>query len=434
MRRSARLALFAGWFAFLGASRLASAATLTLDAALTEARSSSPDVAVAKARVQVASASFASANKLVATNPTLNFGYGSGAPFGNGGDRVASFGISQTIEVGGQQGLRRDAVAAEAEGAEAEGRRIRNELLADVVVAFYGLDTARRTVRFEAEIVTVYEQMLAAAKLALEKEAGTKLNVLTLEMELARVRADVATSKALVGSLEADLAGLLGRTGAVALEPAVDDVPGVADADVEALVKLGLERRPELAAARARQRTFRVEGTLARREAWLSPTIGLGVQNERMAFGLEGFRLGAGGVPGLQGIDERRTSLVVSISIPLPIFDPRTRDVARSEASFDLASAEERQAKVKVEAEIRSAAALTKGAGEAFRMLESAWKSTDDAAAAYRESFAKRQIVLSEALLGEERVLRARLAYLAARGSYLRAKALLGRATGEWGG
>jgi cobalt-zinc-cadmium efflux system outer membrane protein len=427
------MTLLAGAIALLATPRLASAEKLTLDAALTEARSSSPDVAVAKARLQVASSGFAAANKLIATNPTLNFGYGTGAPFGDGGDRVVSFGLSQTIEVGGQQGLRRDAVAADAAASEADGRKVRNELLADVVVAFYGLDTARRTVRLEAEIVTAYEQMLAATKLAFDKEAATKLDVLTLEMEVARVRADLATSKSLVTSLEADLAGLLGRTGAQTIEPTVEDVPAVADLDVEALVKDGLERRPELAAARARQRTFRVEGTLARREAWLSPTISLGVQNERMAFGLGGFVLAPEGVPGLMGIDERRTSLVVSLSIPLPIFDPRTRDVARSEASFDLAAVEERQAKVKVEAEIRSAAALTKGAGDAFRTLESARKSTDDAAAAYGESFAKRQIVLSEALLGEERVLRARLAYLVARGSYLRAKALLGRATGEWG-
>lgn len=434
MKRSARLAAYVGIFTLLGGLGRASAATLTLDAALTEARASSPDVAVAKARVQVASASFASANKLVATNPTLNFGYGTGAPFGDGGDRVLSFGLSQTIEVGGQQGLRRDAVAAESEGAEADARRVRNELLADVVVAFYGLDGARRTVRFQAELVTVYEQMLAGAKLAFEKEAGTKLDVLTLEMEVARVRADLATSRGLAASLEADLAGLLGRTGAPAIEPTVEDVPAVADLDVDTLVKLGLERRPELAAARARQRSFRIEGTLARREAWLSPTIGLGVQNERMAFGLGGFQLAPGGVPGLLGIDERRTSLVVSLSIPLPLFDPRTRDVARSAASFDLASAEERQAKVKVEAEIRSAAALAKGAGVSFQTLEAARKTTDDAAAAYRESFAKRQIVLNDALLGEERVLRARLAYLAARGNYLRARALLGRATGEWGG
>jgi cobalt-zinc-cadmium efflux system outer membrane protein len=433
MPSSTKLSVLAGALAFLTLSWPASAAPLALAAALAEARTSAPDLAVAKARVKVASAGFASANKLVATNPTLSFGYSTGAPFGSAGDRTLSFGLSQTIEIGGQQGLRRDAVAGEEAGGEAEGRRVRNELLADVVVAFYGLDTARRTVRWQADIVGVYEELLAVAQAALEKGGGTKLDVLTLQMELSRVRGDLATSRGLAGALEAELGGLLGRTGAVAIEPTVDEVPAVGAFDVDALVKKALEERPELAAARARQRLYRVEGSLARREAWLSPTFGLGLENDRMAFGLGGFQLGAGGVPGLLGIDERRTALVLTFSIPLPIFDARSRDVARSEAGFDLAVSEERAARVKVEAEVRAAAAQCKGAGEGLQLLEGARKTTDEAAAAYRESFEKRQIGLGDALLGEERVLRARLSYLAARGSYLRAEALLDRAVGALG-
>ena len=83
---------------------------------------------------------------------------------------------------------------------------------------------------------------------------------------------------------------------------------------------------------------------------WLSPALGIGVQSERMAFGLEGFVATGAGVPGLVGIDERRTTLVLTLSIPL--FDARAATAAKSSAGNDLALAEERSARVKIEAEV----------------------------------------------------------------------------------
>ena len=74
-----------------------------------------------------------------------------------------------------------------------------------------------------------------------------------------------------------------------------------------------------------------------------------------------------------------------------------------------------------------TAAVVAKSTGEAFAIQEKARAATNEAAAAYRESFEKRQIGL-----GVERVLRARVAYLAARGNYLRARALLDKVTGAW--
>jgi len=65
-----------------------------------------------------------------------------------------------------------------------------------------------------------------------------------------------ATARGLGDSLQAELSGLLGRTGAIEIEPTTDDVPKINLVDVEAFVAKALARRPELAAARAR-RAFR---------------------------------------------------------------------------------------------------------------------------------------------------------------------------------
>lgn len=412
---------------------VARASPLSLADAVAEAKKSSTDLGVARARITVANAGYASAGKLIATNPTLSLGYGTAAPFGNGEERSWSFGLSQTIEIGGQQSLRKQLVGAEVAESEAEERRVRNELVADVVVTFYALDGARRIQRMQEDVAQIYGQLLAIARTNLEKGVGTKPEVLSLEIELTRVKADSIGAKALADALQAQLAGLLGRTGPAEIEPTTTDVPANdADLDVDALVKEAIEKRPELAAARSRQRLFRVEGSLATREAWLSPTFGAGVQYERMAFGLEGFRLAPGGVPGLLGIDEKRTSLMLSVSIPLPFFNARSGDVARANAGFDLASVEERAAKIRVEAEVRSAAAFWKGARDSFALFEKARPAMTEAASAYREAFEKRAIALGEVLLGEERVARARVQYLSARGNFLRARALLDKATGSF--
>jgi outer membrane protein TolC len=48
------------------------------------------------------------------------------------------------------------------------------------------------------------------------------------------------------------------------------------------------------------------------------------------------------------------------------------------------------------------------------------------------KAFTKGSTGISETLLGTERVLRAQLLWLAARGDYLRARALVDRAIGAW--
>ena len=413
--------------------RAAWASPLTLSGALAEANTSAADLATARSHITVARAGFASADKVVATNPTLSASYTSGAPFGDA-DRAWTLGVSQTFEVGGQQGLRRDVASSEVAASSAELSRVRNEVLGAVVIAFYGLDTARRVALVDREIAELYERLLGVARTNLEKGVGTKLDVLSLEVEVARLRAEEAGAVGLAASLEADLAALLGRTGAAAIEPLTDDTPVVPTVDPGALVAKALARRPELTALRARQRRFQAEGRLAVREAWLSPTFGVGVQRERMAFGREGFQLAPGGAPGLLGIDERRTAIVVSASIPLAVFDARAGTVARSSASFDLALAEEKAQRARIEGEVRAAAALVKSAGEAFAIQEKARAAATEAAVGYRDAYERRQIGVADLLLAQERLLRARLVHLGARGALLRAVAMLERATGAWTG
>ncbi len=410
----------------------ARAESLSLASALAEAKKAGADLAVASARVKVAETGFASANKLVRTNPQLSASFGTDRPFENDGDRAWSLGISHTIELGGQQSLRRDIVRADVAESISEEARVRNQLLSDVVVAFYGLDTARRTVVIEKQISALYERLLVAARNAFDKGGGSKLEVLTMEVESARIAADLAKAQALAASLQAELAGLLGRTGASSIEAATDDVPKVETFSVDTLLTKASDQRAEIAVARARKRSFAAQETLVGREVWLSPTFSVGVSHDRTIWGPGGFRTTPGGVPGLLGVDTSWTLLTVGITVPLPFFDARASDRARASAGIDLSTTEERAARVKVEAEVRSAVALANGLSASFAALEKARPAMAEVLELQEKAFTKGSTGISETLLGTERVLRAQLLWLAARGDYLRARALVDRAIGAW--
>lgn len=427
-----RLNVAAATLIAITATGVARAETLTLPSALAEARKAGTDLAVAKARVKVAESGFASANKLVRTNPQLSASYGTDAPFDNEGDSGWSLGLSHTLELGGQQSLRRDIVHADVSESVSEEARVRNQLLGDVVVAFYGLDTARRSVVVEKQIAALYDRLLVAARISFEKGGGSKLDLLTMQVETARINADLAKAGALASSLESDLTGLLGRTGAVALEPSTDDVPKIETFAVTALLEKALDQRSELAIARARRKSYVAQETLVGREVWLSPTISVGVSRDRNVWGPGGFIMAPGGVPGLLGVDTSWTLLNVGITIPLPFFDARASDRARAAAGIDLSTTEERAARVKIEAEVRSAVALANGLSASFASLEKARPAMKEALELIEKAFTKGESGISETLLGTERMLRAQLVWLAARGDYLRARALIDRAIGAW--
>lgn len=409
----------------------AHAEPVTLARVMAIASESAPSVAVAGKRVGVAQAGFASADKLLRFNPALQAGFDTDAPFDNEGDRTISFGLSQTLEVGGQQGLRRDIARADVASANADLRRNRNDLAGDVITAFFALDTARRQVAVEKQIVEIYRKLAAAGRTMEARGAITRLDLATIEIETARVEAQLERDQGVASGNEHELAGLVGRA-AMTIEPMTDERPATEVPSVEDVLARAVATRPELAAARAKQRSAVLSGTLAAREVWLSPTLSVGVRNDRIVHGVTGFRFAPGGVPNLLGVDNRYWIASVDVSLPLPIFEQRNTDRVRAEANLDVASAEERAFGVRIEAEVRAAVARANAAARALETQEKVRPTMEEAAVLYESAFARGATTVSETLLGEERVLRARLNYFAVRGEFLRARAMVDRVAGTW--
>lgn len=414
------------------ASTGAAAEPVTLARVMTIASESAPSLAIVTKRVGLAEAGFATANKLLRYNPVLQAGADTDALFDNDGDLSLAIGLSQTVEIGGQQGIRRRVARAEVEGAAADVRRTRNDLAGDVVSSYFSLDTAQRQVAVERQIAELYRKLATSGRSQFDRGAITRLDLATLEIESARVSAQVERDAGVAASLEKELAGLIGRPGMV-IEPVTDDRPTVDVPSAEEVLARALASRPELAGARARQRSAAAQGTLAAREVWLAPTIGVGLRRERVVHGANGFRFAGTGVPNLLGVDNRFWIAAFDLSLPLPLFEQRNTDRARAAAALDVATAEERAFVTRIEADVRSAVARANAAAKALEIQEKVRPTMEETGLLYESAFARGAVTLSEVLLGEERVLRARLNYIAIRGEYLRARAMVDRAAGAWG-
>lgn len=409
----------------------ARAERVTLARVMAIANESAPPVTVATKRIGVAEAGFAAANKLLRYNPRLQAGFDSDAPFDNEGDRTVGLRLSQTIEVGGQQGLRRDVARADVANAAAEVRTSRNDLAGAVVTAFFAVDTARRQVAVERQLVEIYRKLASGGRTLFDRGAITRPDLATLEIESARVEAQLERDTGAAAALENELAGLIGRAG-MTLEPVTDERPTIDVLNVDEVLARAMATRPELAGARARQRGAALSGTLATRELWLSPTFSVGVRNERVVHGASGFRFAPGGVPNLLGVDNRYWIAGIDVSLPLPIFEQRNSERSVASANLDVATAEERAFAVRIETEVRAAVARAVAAAKALEIQEKVRPTMEEAALLYESAFARGAATVSETLLGEERVMRARLNYFAVRGEYLRAHAMVARAAGAW--
>lgn len=393
---------------------------------------SAPRVAGARARVEVARAGLATSGRLLRHNPTLRAGLETDAPFGNDGDRTLSVGVEQTVELGGQQGLRREIAGAEIEDAAAGAKRARNDFIADVSASFHALDTVKRRVLVSRQVGDLFTRMASTAQSQLARGSITRLDVAALELEKSRFDAQLLRDAGMVEAAEYELAGLVGRPG-LRIEPVGEEPSGEgASSGVESLVARALRTRPELAAARARQRSASGQETLAGREAWLTPTIGVGIKNERLVFGRDGLRFGPPGAPGLLGVDHRVTIAGVDLSIPLPLFEQRNTDRARARADRAVAAADETTAHSAIEAEVRAAAAQVRAASKALAAYEKTRVVAEEAAVLLDNAFARGAATVNDVLVGQERILRARLADVAARGELLRLRVELDRAVGAW--
>ncbi len=298
------------------------AAPLTLSEAMRRAETAHPAVLAREAQLAAADGTSRRAAALLYNNPELS-GEGirrrADPPVGSWSEW--SVGIAQPFETGGQQARRREAATAGMDALRAEIEDVRRQARAEAATRFIAVLAAQRRLQLEQRSLDFAEA--TAQAVAKRRGAGedTRLdaNVALVEAERARdalaraserlveARSELATALQLPPAALPDVAGELGTAIGAGLPYSLDQLLASA------------QTVPRQRALSAREDAARARLGVERASRYPDVTVGVHV-------GREG--------PG----DGRERIAIVSLSVPLPIFN--RNDAAIGQAATDMAQAE----------------------------------------------------------------------------------------------
>ncbi len=282
----------------------------------------SPILTVSRSTRSRADAARVAASILLPTNPEVSIAVG--PRFGISGTGVdVDVTLTQQLQIGGERGLRINAAERLRELTDAEIEQIRWAVHCDVHAAFHRAlveqersRLAERVVTFQQEVLRVVERQIAAGEAA-------PLALRLAQAEVAQAQQVLVAAQQAFFASRIQLAQLSGWPVGTPPMPvgAVDsprDPPPLAR-----LLAVARERLPSLRAGAARIREAEARSSLAAREAWPRPSVG--VQYRR-----EGNPTSEGAYDIVMGV----------VSIPIPSFQLNQGESARARADVAVAEAE----------------------------------------------------------------------------------------------
>lgn len=387
--------------------------TVSLRDMLEYADVNSPVLATARSSRSRAAAEREAAAVLLPSNPELSVA--AGVRKGNAGSDIElDVSLMQQFRIGGERGRRMTAADKFRELTESEIEQIRWLVHCDVHATFHQAlieqeraALAGRVVKFQEEVLRVVERQIAAGETA----------ALTLRLAQAEVaQARQALVAAEQGSLSSRirLAQLSGWPVAFPPLPAGGvDIPREPP-PIERLNAVARERLPSLRTAQARIREAEARVSVADREAWLKPS--LGVQYQR-----EGNVSGEGATNIFMGV----------VSLPIPSFQRNQGDRARSRADVVVAEAELDQTRRLLDGQIAEARSeVVAAAARAKAYGTEILPRFEENLALLRRSFELGEIDILALSTGRERFLRIQSDALLAQHDYFVALAGLERVVG----
>lgn len=328
-----RLARFTAALAFTAVALASRAAEppLTLEQAWQRAEEANPALKAAQANLTTAEGALTDARGMLWNNPQLtaerNQRRVPQPGLGNDTQREWRAEISQTFEIAGQHGYRREAAEQDLSALRESVGETRRQVRAEVEQKFVRVLALQTRATTEAELVGLIKDAAGAATKRFEAGEDTKLDANLAEVELGRAESQLAAAREQLIAARAELATVLQLPAEV-----LPEVQGRLSS--EAAIPYMLEEllasatnRPRLRALDHQEQAARSRLGLERAAAYPDVTVGL-------FAGREG--------PG--DVRERITGL--SVSVPLPLFRRNAAGIGR--AATDLNQAQiERQAAIR---------------------------------------------------------------------------------------
>ncbi|HEY3433083.1 MAG TPA: TolC family protein [Rhodocyclaceae bacterium] len=390
--------------------------SLTLGDALHLAESANPALRAARAGVEAAEGQLRDASGLLYNNPQLTTDQTRrrARQLGREDSRFheQSVGISQTFEIAGQAGYRREAASRDLAAVTANIDEVRRQVRAEVEQRFYRVLVLQRRIETEHEALTSVETAAAAVRRRVTVGEDSRLdgNLATVEAERGRNQLAVLEEQLLQGRTE--LAAAL-QLPVASLPEAIGELqtsrPEIALDDLLASVR----ERPLLKMLEYREQAARNRLGLERAAVYPDVTVGLSSGHEAP-------------------YDAREQYTRLTLSIPLPLF--RRNDAGIGRATTELTQAEiERQATERdVAAQVRSLwQRLDSLHARVKRYAESVLPALDENRRLSSTAYKAGEIGLLQLLLVNRQLLDARRDYLDAFGDFIQTRIVLEQMAGR---
>jgi outer membrane protein, heavy metal efflux system len=354
----------------------------TLDDALAALLRSSPELDEARARERAAHADIAQAGLL--PNPELQASLGNlplranAGPGGNGGgfsrNAVASVALSQPLEAGGKREKRVAAATSRAAAARASFGDALRLARFEVSRAFWTAVTAKAKRALAEEIRLRYAETIRISRARFQADDISAADLDKIVLEGARQENDLADARTAFSVAVQELLRIAGAGAPPEVDVAGElAAPAAPTPALDALVKLAVAHRADLAVARERVETARRDLALARAQAIPDVTIGASYTHSQGVI--------AGDNPDTLGF---------TVGLPLPLFSRNQGEVAKARIELDAATRAVEAAEDRARREIAGALARLGAAEEKARrydegVLARARRALDVAEKAYRD-------------------------------------------------
>ena len=240
----------------------------------------------------------------------------------------AQIGVSQVVELKGQEAIRLQRAKALADQASWQVRNAERGVRVQVLRAFSGVLLAQQRVRLTGETVDLNRELLRVAKELYEAGHVPRLDALRAEVEeRLAVNEQTAAQRALTG-LKRDLTLLMGQPSDLSFEADGPLAYGALAIAERALTENAVRVRPDVKAVEAGLQATEAETALVQAEQTF-PAVNLSARYE---FSREA--------------EARQHRAVLGLSVPLPVFNRREGDLeiamarrSRQAARLDLVKA-----------------------------------------------------------------------------------------------
>jgi cobalt-zinc-cadmium efflux system outer membrane protein len=389
---------------------------LTLRDALRMVETNNPAVLNAKAGLAAAEGEARESRGILYNNPELSLEHGRRTSPTEGGEVRTSepaVGISQTFEIAGQQGHRREAARWEMEATRAQVLEAVAKGRGEVEQAFYEVLALQSRAASENEIAKLAEDAANAVGKRVAAGEDSKLDGNLALVEAERARNQVETLREELVTARARLAELLQLPPTSLPEVVGDLTPAAPSYSLPTLLE-SIPRRPHLASLESREQAAISRLALERAAAVPDVTVGLNTARE-----------------GPQEFRERVTTL--SVSIPLPFFRRNDAAIGRAMTERDRVQIERRAALRDTEAQVRALWQRFQSLDARVKRLSgSVLARLDENLSLSTKAYRAGEIGILQLVVVNRQVLDARRDYLAAVTEWVKTRVALEQAAG-WG-